>query len=79
MELETINKLYLELSQFATATPERELFLERANKSRLDYNIALCEAIESHCRGERVPTDVAARCPYHAAMLDKDLSERPST
>ena len=32
MELETINKLYLELSQVTTATTGREIELERENK-----------------------------------------------
>jgi hypothetical protein len=33
MELETINKLYLELSQIATATTKRELELEELLRS----------------------------------------------
>jgi hypothetical protein len=40
MELETINKLYLELSQVATAVPEKELLykeaLQRIRKYRND-------------------------------------------
>lgn len=36
-----------------------------------DYISALCRAIESHCRGVAVPDDTAARCPYHAKMLNE--------
>ena len=37
MELETINKLYLELSQIATAKTKRELALEAALEDTLDF------------------------------------------
>ena len=36
MELEIINKLFLELSQVATATTKRELDLYRALKDEID-------------------------------------------
>ncbi len=45
MELETINKLYLELSQITTATTAREIFLQkqlaeaRRDAERLDWII----------------------------------------
>ena len=40
------------------------------------YAIALQQAIEAHCRAEKVPQVVHERCPHHAAMLDKDLCSR---
>ena len=35
-----------------------------------DYAIALQQAIEHHCKGEKVPAEIALRCPYHAKLLD---------
>ncbi len=46
-ELETVNKLYLELSQFATAKTSRELQLEQA-LSRLLSAFDLAQDISCH-------------------------------
>ena len=43
---------------------------KRRHLEMQDYSIALQQAIEAHRRGERVPADIAALCPYHAGMLD---------
>lgn len=46
MELETINKLYLELSQIATAKTKRELDLECILTQARDECLELCYQIE---------------------------------
>jgi len=43
MELETVNKLFLELSQFATATPHRQIVLRAA----LDNANGLCRSMHA--------------------------------
>lgn len=61
MELETINRLYLELSQFATATTAREL--------RLMETLKACEsALRSYQHGKASP-DLAEE------VADKALTE----
>ena len=42
---------------------------------RMEYAIALQRAIEHHCHGERVPPEVAAKCPHHARMLNDRLQD----
>ena len=53
MELETINKLYLELSQITTATTAREILLQKQlaeaqrDSERLDWMIEQCAYVVS--------------------------------
>ena len=53
MELETINKLYLELSQITTATTAREILLQKQlaeaqrDTERLDWMIEQCAYVVS--------------------------------
>ena len=53
MELETINKLYLELSQITTATTAREILLQKQlaeaqrDSERLDWMIEYCAYVVS--------------------------------
>jgi len=53
MELETINKLYLELSQITTATTAREILLQKQlaeaqrDAERLDWMIEQCAFVTS--------------------------------
>lgn len=47
MELDTINKLFLELSQVATATTAKELALEEKLKSGAEAAYKLCLQIEA--------------------------------
>jgi len=74
MELETINRLYLELSQFATAKTRRELELEKAlnhelAKGERNYEMeqlltsarAICERQGKDTHWQRF-SDCIARC-----------------
>ncbi len=42
----------------------------------VDYSIALARAIEHHCRGVLVPSDIAEQCPFHAAKLNEFLTTK---
>ena len=46
------------------------LIAQKIAKEQTDYCIALQRAIEAHCRGELVPSDVYDDCPHHAEKLN---------
>ena len=52
---------------------QRAIEAQDRKDKQTDYSIALQRAIEAHCRGERIPPDVAAKCPHHAEKLDTHL------
>lgn len=45
------------------------------NKSEREYVNALERAIDAHCRGEYVPTEISVLCEKYAEKLDERLSE----
>ena len=45
-------------------------YLDIIEDDEEDYAIALQQAIEYHCKGEKVPAEIALRCPYHTKILD---------
>ena len=62
MELETINKLYLELSQIATAKTKRELELEKIVTIQSSHEAELKDLLRSACaiaerKGEKTHWD----------------------
>lgn len=67
MQLETINKLYLELSQVATAKTAQELRLERFNNSLIDRMNYFAGAIVDMHTGEN--KDSAIRSAYEFLNL----------
>lgn len=64
MELETINKLFLELSQFATAKTAKEI--------RLEDKLELCRVFLAECKGD---TDdrISPALKRAAALLSNEL------
>lgn len=79
IERETINKLFLELSQFATATTEREMVL-RDCLNRID---AALDKVHSHDWNGK--TSKCRTCGIHQEVYDfvdgehedRDLDEAP--
>ena len=60
MELEILNRLYLELSQFATAKTKNDLRLDRVQKAN-DRRGKLLADIANCNEAERLPTDLKTR------------------
>lgn len=48
-------------------------YAESRLEAQTEYSIALCRAIEHHCRGLEVPAAIADQCPHHARMLNERL------
>ncbi len=70
-------KLMEGATQFQKVSTERD-DLKAELLGRVDknvYSIALQRAIEHHCRGVLVPTEIAEKCPHYAAKLN-DAHER---
>jgi hypothetical protein len=70
MELEIINKLFLELSQIATAKTRRELDMEARLKRAADVCYQLCLQIESSGASPEL-----TQCSVMAANLLSQLIE----
>ena len=45
-----------------------------AFSSERDYSNAVCDAVQLHCQGKRVPEDIARFCRTIAVNLDRDLA-----
>ena len=44
------------------------------HQKQVDYSIALQRAVEHHCRGVEIPSEIATKCPHHSKMLNDKLS-----
>lgn len=69
MELETVDKLYLELSQFATARTRRELQLYETILAAKGQALALCAQLEE------CGSDITQTCPklHNARTMAEEL------
>ncbi len=70
MQLETINKLYLELSQVATATAAKELALHEGIGEARQIAMELCWQIEKSGASEEL-----TKCSLMAASLEAKLND----
>lgn len=64
MELDTINKLYLELSQVATARTRKEIDLETLVRR-------LCRVARGHIQGDKMPVTVVQAEDYLNRVCQK--------
>lgn len=60
MELETVNKLYLELSQFATAKTANDIALDRVQESNVRRGKLLADIFNCE-EGESLPVELKRR------------------
>lgn len=79
MQLETLNKLYLELSQIATAETEREIRLRAALIELLPPHLALCVMRDADgsfpvdSDGELMVSDDSCQCAAKLKRIRKLL------
>jgi hypothetical protein len=75
MELDTINKLYLELSQVATARTAREISLEKTITGAVEQSTAILESTANFLRGmsfdPRISQDIKEAILSRVAEIDK--------
>jgi hypothetical protein len=70
MGLDIINRLFLELSQFATATTAKELALQKGIGEARQAALELCYAIESAGASQAL-----TNCSIMASSLQQKLNE----